>query len=99
MEKQIKWSKRALKQLDDLYEYIKGDSPQNAEKVKDILINKINGLSLTPEIYPPDRFKKNNDDKSYRAFTVYDFRVSYYVTPNSIIIVRIRHTGMSPLNY
>lgn len=44
-------------------------------------------------------WNKNNYTKNYRAFTVYDFRISYYVTPVSVIIVRIRHTGMSPLNY
>lgn len=99
MEKRIKWNKRSLKQLENIYEYINNDSPQNAEKVKNVIISKINKLSFNPEIYPEDRFKRNNKDKNYRAFTVYDFRISYYITSDSVIIVRIRHTGMSPLNY
>lgn len=99
MERKIIWNKKALTQLDDLYEYIRKDSLQNAEKVKDVIINKISSLAFNPEIFPPDRFKINNHTKSYRAFTVYDFRISYYVTSVSVIIVRIRHTSMSPQTY
>ncbi|TAN19171.1 MAG: type II toxin-antitoxin system RelE/ParE family toxin [Chitinophagaceae bacterium] len=99
MERQIVWNKGALKQLEVIYEYIKNDSSQNAEKVIEKIRIRINDLPIHPEIYPPDRFKTNNKRGNYRAFTIYNFRISYHIKGNKIIIIRIRHTGMSPLEY
>lgn len=99
MEKKVIWHKRAMQQLDDLANYISSDSPENAEKVAERILQKIYQLPVNPEIYPPDRYKKKNNNNNYRAFMVYKFRVSYYITGTKIAIVRIRHTGMSPQTY
>lgn len=99
MEKKIKWNKAALKQLDNIYEFIKKDSIKDANKVEEKILQKIEQLPSNPTIYSPDRYKRNNINNSYRAFTVYRFRISYYVKKSEIIIIRIRHTSMSPLMY
>src|SRR5690625_426829 len=99
MVREIKWDKNALHQLNEIYEYIGKDSPSQAEKIKTRITQKIEGLTLNPEIHPPDRYKKDNQDGRYRAFSIYHYRVSYYVKEAEIIVIRIRHTAMNPLSY
>ena len=92
------WSKTAKAQLQKAYNYIVKDSLQNAQIVRDKIIELTIDLPKHPEKYPQDRFKQNNDG-SYRAFEIYRYRVSYRVVKNQIRIVRLRHTSMSPLVY
>ncbi|MBA4197858.1 MAG: type II toxin-antitoxin system RelE/ParE family toxin [Chitinophaga sp.] len=94
----IVWNKVALLQFQKAISFIKEKSPQNAEKVKNVLIALIERLSIHPENFPPDKYKQNNDG-NYRAFEKYHFRISYYVTAHEIRILRIRHTKRKPLNY
>jgi plasmid stabilization system protein ParE len=49
MERQIVWNKGALKQLEVIYEYIKNDSSQNAEKVIEKIRIRINDLPIHPK--------------------------------------------------
>jgi len=53
----------AIAELRKAYDYICKDSPQNAKKVVDELVLITNQLSLQPEMFPPDKFKKNNDGR------------------------------------
>ena len=85
-------------QLKDAYEFIKEDSPQNAEKVKDKILSSIKALNPNPEIHPPDKYRINNDG-SYRAYEIYKYRITYHVSSEEIRIIRIRHTKMYPLEY
>lgn len=84
MEKEIVWHKSALKQLEDIYKFVEKDSPGNAETVRLRIVEKINALSKYSQAHLPDRFKRNNPDRKYRAFVVYRFRVSYYVKPQRL---------------
>jgi plasmid stabilization system protein ParE len=92
------WSNRAKKQLRAVFEYIKQDSPQNAEKVRDELIDATIKLASHPETYPIDKYKINNDG-SYRAFELHHYRVSYRILKTEIRVVRLRHTSRSPKGY
>ncbi len=92
------WSNRAKKQLQSAFNYIKQDSLQNAEKVRDEIIDLSIKLASHPEIYPPDKYKLNNDG-SYRAFELHRHRVSYRILKNEVRIVRLRHTSRSPKTY
>lgn len=83
------WSKRARTELKKAYEYIREDSPQNAITLH---------LPKHPEKFPPDKFKKGNDN-TWRAFEIYHYRISYRIMPDQIRIVRMRHTRRSPLSY
>ena len=47
----------AKHQLKDVYEYIRNDSPQNAEKVKSKILSSIKALNPNPEIHPPDKYR------------------------------------------
>lgn len=85
-------------QLRDAYEFIKLDSPQNAEKVKSEILTSIKKLAEHPERYHPDQYRSNNDG-SYRAFELYRYRISFHVSEVQITIIRIRHTSMEPKRY
>jgi hypothetical protein len=74
------------------------DSLQNAEIVRDEIIDVTINLPKHPEKYPLDKFKLNNDG-TWRAFELHHYRVSYNITPTQIRIVRMRHTSKSPLSF
>ncbi|GEO10719.1 type II toxin-antitoxin system RelE/ParE family toxin [Segetibacter aerophilus] len=92
------WARKATEQLKQAYLYIRKDSFQNAEKVRKEILEATEKLAVNPELNPPDKYKINNDN-SFRAFELFRYRVSYKITNAEVIIVRIRHTSMSPKNY
>lgn len=55
-------------------------------------------LAAHPEMYPSDKYRKNNDG-SFRAYELHRYRIAYRVTAKEIIIVRVRHTSMEPKEY
>ncbi|HEY2727933.1 MAG TPA: type II toxin-antitoxin system RelE/ParE family toxin [Parafilimonas sp.] len=96
--RKISWSKTSVKQFESAINYIGLDSIQNAQKVRNEILKKINNLSLYPEIHSPDKYKTNNDG-SYRAFELYRCRIAYHVTEKEIRVLRIRHTSREPKEY
>jgi addiction module RelE/StbE family toxin len=98
MISKIIWSKRSLRQFKKLYEYIKEESPKGADKVREAIITTSEKLKTTPLMFEADRFKTNNNG-AYRAFTEFDFRVTYKVKANRIIILKIIHTSQKPKDY
>jgi plasmid stabilization system protein ParE len=85
-------------QLKEAYEFIKFDSPKNAEKVRSKILSGIMELADHPERHSPDKYRMNNDG-SYRAFEIYKYRISYHVSPDQITIVRVLHTKREPKPY
>jgi plasmid stabilization system protein ParE len=96
--KRISWDIQALKQFNKSILYIAEDSIQNAEKVRFAVLEKIEQIAIHPEIHPPDKYKTNNDG-NYRAFELHRIRVAYYIVPDIIRILRVRHTSREPLPY
>jgi plasmid stabilization system protein ParE len=92
------WTPQAIAELRKAYDYISKDSPQNARKVVDELTAFADQLPEQPEMFPADKFKKNNDG-SWRAFEKFHYRISYRITAAEIRIVRMRHTSRTPLQY
>ena len=92
----IKWDEVAKDSFKAAIQYIRNDSPKNAEKVKKDLLVKINGIKDHPKKYPEDKFMKDNDG-TFRAFELHHYRVRYALTREEIIIIQIRHTSMEPL--
>ena len=92
------WSKQAQEELKKVFKKISLDSLQNAEKVRDTIIDLTLALPLHPKKFPLDKYKTDNDG-SWRAFEKYHLRVSYRVMPDEIRIVRLRHTKRNPKLY
>lgn len=94
----IIWPPISQQQLRDAYNHIKKDSLQNADKVRKAIAAATNTLSNHPLKHPLDKYKVNNDG-NFRAFELYHFRIAYQITQAAIVIVRVRHSSMEPLNY
>ena len=95
---QIIWSPDARRALRKAYERIKEDSPKNAVKVRDTILEMIEQLPNNPNQHPPDRFKLDNSG-NYRAFEKYNYRVSYRFSDKEIRILRFRHVKQKPIKY
>ncbi|MCD4696384.1 MAG: type II toxin-antitoxin system RelE/ParE family toxin [Bacteroidales bacterium] len=92
------WSYDAKEHLHKIYKFIRKDSPQNAIRVKEIIILRVKQLPENPYISEEDKYKIDNPG-NYRAFTIFSYRIAYKITDESILILRIRHTSREPLNY
>lgn len=97
-KRKISWDKQAINHFRAGIQYIRKDSPQNADKVKMEVLEKISELSKRPEIHNPDKYKVNNNG-NYRSFELHRFRVGYLVKEDEVIIARIRNTSQEPLDY
>ncbi|HEY4063361.1 MAG TPA: type II toxin-antitoxin system RelE/ParE family toxin [Puia sp.] len=97
-KRKISWDKQAIHYFREAIKYIRKDSPQNADKVKKEVLERISELSKRPEIHNPDKYKVNNSG-NYRAFELHRFRIGYLVKDEEIIIARIRNTNQEPLDY
>lgn len=63
----VVWDKRAYISLKKYCDYIRKDSPLNADLVLRGIIEQIKSLPLHPLKFPPDKFKKDSDGH-FRAF-------------------------------
>lgn len=97
MEKEIIWSKTAQDQLKKVYFYLVKESKTQSipNKIIDAIYNSTTVLSTNWEIYELDEMKLSNKG-NYRAFEIYSYRISYKINPQSIYILRIRHTSRTP---
>ena len=95
---EVVWTKRSQQHLKKIYDYINRESPQNALKVINAITTAVAKTIANPEIYAPDKYKKDNDG-SYRAFEKYSHRISYRFSKKVIRILRVRHTSMEPKKY
>ncbi len=94
----IAWSKNATEQYYQILEYLSEEAPDAVNIVGNALLDMIEALTLEYNNYPPDRFKKDNDG-TFKAALVFNYRVSYRITEKEIHILRIRHTSREPMNY
>ena len=92
------WDTEAVEQLKEIYDYIKIDSLQAAQKVKSEILATTKILSSNPELFAADLLKDDNDG-SYRAFFIYSYRIVYKIADDNIFILRIRHTSREPEEY
>ena len=96
--RKITWDKQAIIYFRETIKYIRRDSLQNAEHVKQDVLERISELAIRPEIHAADKYKTNNTGH-YRAFEIYHLRISYLVKDDEIIIARVRNTKQKPLDY
>lgn len=91
----ILWDRMAKESLDQIYEYIFQDSPQNATKVKKELIKLVASLNDFPEKYSREELLEEVPG-NYRSVSKWNYKVIYEVTQDSIIIVDLFQTQQHP---
>lgn len=97
-KRKVTWTKRATRQFNAAIEYIRQDSPQNADSVKERVLNKVSELADDKVVHRKDPYKKNNDG-NYLYFEILKYRIVYYAGPKEVFIIRFRHTSMEPKKY
>jgi len=95
---EVLWNTPARKQVKHIYNYIRGKSVQNAEKVLQAITEAGEKLSTNPDRFGLDKYKKNNDG-SYRYFEIYRYRIAFRIYKKHIRILRVRSTDQEPLEY
>ena len=95
----IVWSNKAALFFLDAIDQMKESSPANAQKVSEVILQKIESAAVFPEQQRRDKYKKDNDAGLSRAFELYSFRISFYFNDEILRIVRVRHTRQKPLKY
>jgi addiction module RelE/StbE family toxin len=96
--RKIIWDKNALKYFKDAIEFIRKDSPQNAQKIKQEIKGSVLALLDHPEKHAKDKYRINNNG-SFRAYELHRYRITYFVSDSEIRIVRIRHSSQEPLTF
>jgi plasmid stabilization system protein ParE len=97
-KRKILWDNKAKDNLKKVLKYIKKESPQGANIVKNKIFETVKKIPDNPEMFPIDKLRKENDG-NYRIFFVYSYRISYKIREDSILILRFRHTSQEPLEY
>ncbi len=92
------WSAIATDQFEEILDYIFEESPAGSRIVKEAILDRIKQLVQHPAMYEKDSLCDNNDG-SFRAFTIYHYRITYLISDQAIIIIRIRHTSREPEGY
>lgn len=94
----IVWSEDSVNQFSDFLKWIAEDSIIQAERIENKIVKEIEELPKHPKRYPSDKFKLNNGGE-FRAFEMFNIRVSYKIASDQIQILRIRHVKQKPMNF
>lgn len=89
MEK-INWSKLAIRDLNNIHDYIASDSPFYGEKTVESIFARINQLGLFPE---SGRIVPEFEDSRLREILEGNYRIIYRTKNRKIYIVRIHHSS------
>ncbi len=98
VKKKVIWDESARVSLKKAYNRIKQDSLEQAEKVRLEILTASGKLADHPEMYPPDKYRKDKDVR-FRAFEKYSYRISYFVAEDVIHVLRFRHVKQEPEEY
>jgi len=98
MARSVKWDEEALEYLERALEWIASESLLQAENVEQGILEKVKVIVDHPEMFPPDKFKKNNKG-NHRAFETHSYRVAYTYSDKELHILRIRHVKQEPKGY
>lgn len=94
--KPVIWSKNAIASIQDIYDYIYTQNPQNANLVIDTLFDLVEKLHLFPEKNPIEPLFNHND---IRFFPKWNFKIVYRIELNRIYILDIFSTLQNPKNF
>lgn len=94
------WDKRALKQLEDILDYLSTQSKDDPFIVKSAIVNRLEIIRKSPLVVESDKLK-DPLNSNFRAFVVFNYRITYQIELDraEIRILRVRHTSREPLGY
>lgn len=96
----IIWDRNALEQFKNILAFLLNQSAQAHKIVKEGILSRIEELKRNPFIFEIDQLK-DNPNSEFRAFVIYNYRITYQIEEASkeIRVLRIRHTSREPFGY
>ncbi len=96
----IIWDRIALDDFKNILDFLSKQSSQAPKIVREGVLSRINEIKINPLIFELDKLK-DYPNKEFRAFVIYNFRITYQIKPaaKEIRILRIRHSSREPLGY
>jgi len=96
----IIWDRIALDHFKEILDYLSRQSFQAPRIVREGVISRLDDLKKNPFIFEIDKLK-DTANTEFRAFVIYNYRITYQVkeVTKEIRILRIRHTSREPLGY
>ena len=92
---QITWLKTALKNLNEIAEYIAQESPQAASQVVEAIETQVNLLATQPALGRPRRVLGTRE----LVISNTHYLVPYRIKNNAVEILRVFHTSRKPLQH
>jgi toxin ParE1/3/4 len=89
----VGFSKRARRDLEEIFDFIAGDNPAAARRVRRAILDTIELAASRP--YLGIKNARSPDLRS-RLVTDYPYRVHYLIRERDIFVVHIRHTARQP---
>ncbi|MFK7788533.1 MAG: type II toxin-antitoxin system RelE/ParE family toxin [Phycisphaeraceae bacterium] len=84
----VRWLKEATAELDEIWEYISQDSPQNASRVVVRLVQAARDLGDYPRSgHVVPEFRRDE----IREYPAWPFRLVYAVLPEEVVVLSIVH--------
>ena len=90
---EVVWRKKAANELQDIYNYIKKESPQNAVLVFNSVYDLVISLIDFPFKFPKE---PTINIEKVRFAVIYSYKIIYAVEKDKIIILRIFNTKQNP---
>lgn len=96
----IIWDRIALDHFKDILAFLSKQSSQAPKIVREGILSRLNDIKKNPLIFEIDKLK-DDQNKEFRAFVLYNFRITYQIkeVTKEIRILRIQHTSRDPLGY
>lgn len=96
----IVWDLEVVSDFKEILTWLQNQNSQAPKLVKKAVFERINLLKTNPFLFEQDRLKRPPDE-TFRAFSIYNYRVTYQIVPEKkeVRILRIRHSGREPLEY
>ena len=88
MAHRVSWSRRALRDIEGIAEYIAADSPTYAGIVVKKIISQIRMLAQFPR---SGRKVPEFDDENVRELIVYSYRIIYRLREEDVVIAAVIH--------
>ncbi len=92
---QVKWTRRALRDLNEIGEFIARDSPRIAELYVNKLFERPNILERMPKA---GRIVPEKNDRALRELILGNYRIVYRIKSRWIEILTVHHSAR-PLEY
>ncbi|WP_310555311.1 type II toxin-antitoxin system RelE/ParE family toxin [Flavobacterium sp.] len=94
--KPVIWSTDSIKSIQDIYDYISFESPQNADLVIDTLFDIGDKLNILPEKNPVEPLFNSN---LIRFFPKWNYKIIYRIEAERIYILDVFSTKQNPKKF